>query len=139
MGVSFVKSTMSPSPNSISLYKAQTKIVQLNITELTADVDGNLVPTPFNLTGCSLYLTVRTNGDSPRVTIAKSTANSAQISITSPPTLGQAVITFVPIDTQFLICDKYQYDVWVVTSSNQQFPVIEVSDFIVQIPITQLQ
>jgi hypothetical protein len=138
MGVSFSKSTMSPSPNVISIYKSQTKIIQLSINQLVADVDGNLLPAPFDLTGCSLYLTVRTNGDSPRIILSKSTAVSQQISILTPATNGQATVTFVPSDTKYLEICKYQYDVWVVTPSSQQFPVIEVSDFIVEQPITLL-
>lgn len=136
MGISIPQSTMSRSPNALEVYRGQSLDVELIASQPTVDVDNNPTTKPFDLTGCTIYFTVKLNGSNVRALITKTSADSTQIQIETPPTLGKAIIFLAPADTKNLEPDTYQFDVWVRIPNGEVFPIVEVSEFVVLQPIT---
>lgn len=137
MGLPIPQSTMNRSVNAIDIYRGQNSDIQLNLKTPSTDVDCNPKFIPFDLTGCTLYFTVKLRGNS-RPLISKDSTDSSEISIISPSTCGQAIIYLLPTDTSMLDIEKYYYDVWVVTGTAATYPVIKVSEFNVLLPITEI-
>jgi hypothetical protein len=103
----------------------------LNLT--VVDASSN----PVNLTGCSIYMTVKSSLSDITNLFQKSTQNGSQITITAP-TAGQAQIYLLPSDTQTLDIRDYYFDVWVVLVSGARYAVIPPSTFTVQAGVTFL-
>src|ERR1700744_1918251 len=117
MGISIVQSNMSPSSNLIEIYRGQSKDIQLNLTQPSTDPYGKPISIPLDLTGCSLYFTMKEHSLDPDPLILKTTADDTQILIGTPATCGNATIFLLYSDTFYLepssVSKKYYYDVWV--------------------------
>lgn len=138
MGISLVSSTMTPSANSISIYKAQSKDIELDITKPSQDIDGNPIDVPFDLTGCTLVFQVRAQPGDAKLLISKTSASSAQILFQTPYTIGKAYIYIDFTDTKFMEPGKYYFDVWVIRPNTKRYPVIENSEFIIKQPVSRI-
>ena len=136
MGISLVSSTMSPAPNLVELYKGQDKDIELILTETAFDVDKNPIDVPFDLTGCTLYFQVRSSGESTIIVIGKKSTDITQILIETPPVCGKAIIHISHADTEYLEPGKYLFDVWVKRVDGKRYPVVELSEFVIKLPIT---
>lgn len=110
----------------------------LSVVEDVKDVHGVLCEQPVDLTGASVYFSVRTTNGSPVLLIGKDTTDSANIEIIPPDTCGNAVVHISPIDTQHMDPGEYVFDIWVVLSTGKRIPVIEPSEFVVKETPTKL-
>jgi hypothetical protein len=99
----------------ISVYRGSTKTLVLTVRDQAG--------TAVNLTGAAIFFTVKNDADETLPVISKSTAVVTQIAITNP-TLGVAQIYLVPSDTQNLDTRQYEYDIWVVLSTNNRHCVL---------------
>ena len=114
--------------SSVEVYKGESKTLQLTIL----DCERNAV----DLTGATLYFTVKGNLNDCKVLFQKTSAQASEILILSPATDGVAEIYISPSDTSALDAGDYKYDIWVVLSSGKQVPVIAPSLFKVIQPVT---
>lgn len=136
MGLSLPQSTMSKSPNALEVYRGQSKDIEVVITTPSTDVDNNPITIAYDLTGCTLYFTVKIRSSTTKSLISKVSTDPSQIEIETPVKLGKAIIHLLPADTKYLEPDAYQFDVWVKTPSNSVYPVVAVSEFVLLQPIT---
>jgi len=137
MALTAVASTLSKSPNSVELYKGQSKDLEVTIVQVGVDPDtGNEGDVAVDLTGATIYFTVKWAAGDPGCLISKKSTVSTEISINTPETDGIATIHLLTQDTYKLEAATYVFDVWVVLSSGKAYPVIEVSEFIVKEPVT---
>lgn len=95
-----------------------------------------------DLTGATVYFTVRTALGAAPASIAKTSANVLEIEILNqavPATKGQADIFIAPSDTASPpLLGKLIYDVWVVLVSGKRYCVVEPSAFLVNRAVTEL-
>lgn len=100
------------------------------------DDDGTLL----DLTGSTLFFTVRDNIGAVAAEITKTSADSAEIEILtqSGATLGQADIKLVPGDTSALAVGLHYYDVWIQLAGGERHVVIQPSAFRLNQPVTVL-
>lgn len=138
MSVSQVSSNITKSSNSIEVFKGESKDLELEVTKIAKNAEGNDVEQPVDLTGSAVHFTVRTMAASPEVLISKDTTNALDVEIQTPATDGLVLIHLVPLDTKNLPAGEYVFDIWLVLSSGKQVPVVEVSEFIVKEPVTKL-
>ncbi len=131
MGINILQSTMSPNANTILVYKGASKDVDLKIVKDIKDPNGNPFEVPFDLTGCSLFFTVRKTLQDPKYIIYKTTNDSSQIAVSNDPTTGDAIVFIGFIDTELLEPGLYYFDVWVQEPSGKRYPVVEPSEFMV--------
>lgn len=136
MGISIVKSNMSQSPNLIEVYRGASKEIELDIKKPGTDVDGNPIDEPFDLTGCTVYFSVRKEVTSPKVLIVKSSVLDTEITLSLPLTDGKATIILDYLDTKLMEPGKYVFDVWVKKSDGKRFPVVEPSEFVILPAVT---
>lgn len=135
MSVSTVSSNLSKSSNAIDLYKGESKDINLTVEQLASEAESNecvQVYSAVDLTGATLYFTVRKTASSATALIGKDSTNIIDIEILSPATGGKAIIHITSGDTANLEAGSYVFDVWVEFSSGKRSPVIEVSEFIVR-------
>lgn len=138
MGISYVQSTMSKSPNVIEVYRGASKDVEINIKKPGVDIDGNKLDEPFNLTDCTLYFSVRKEVGHHKVLIYKTSDTTSEIELIAPLTNGKAMIYLSYLDTKFMEAGRYYFDVWVKKLDGKRFPVVEPSEFIVLPAVTFL-
>ena len=131
MSISASGSNITKSSNSIELFRGQSKDLELTITQVE---DGE--ESALDLTGSTVYFTLKKKPGDAVALVSKTSASALDIEILSPAEDGIAKIYINPLDTSGLEADKYFFDVWVKLSSGKRFPVIEVSDFIIKEPIT---
>lgn len=96
---------------------------------------------PVDLTGGSLYLTVRQNIGDVSPSILKTSADPLEIEILPQvsPTIGQAKIYLIPGDTVGLATtDPYVYDIWVELADGTTYPVIAPSTFLIIPSVTNI-
>jgi hypothetical protein len=136
MGLTISQSTMSASPNSLEIYRGQSKEVELKITKKDKDVDGNDIEVPLPLDGCTIYFSVVKTLNDNKILISKSSVDVDQISITMPYSDGKAVIYIEHTDTLYLAPGKYFFDVWVKKPDGKRFPVVSPSEFVILPAIT---
>lgn len=136
MGLSIQNSNMSESPNLIEVYKGASKEIELEIKKPDEDVDGNSIESDFDLTGCTLYFSVRKSLNDPRSLIGKTSDDSDQIEILEPLVEGGAIIYLDYTDTNLMEPGKYFFDVWVKKPDGKRFPVIEPSEFVILPAVT---
>jgi len=135
VSVAQVSSNLSKSSNAIDLYQGESKDLDLTVTQLADEAESNEcveVLVPVDLTGATLFFTVRKTAVSPTILIEKDSTNIIEIEIVSPETEGRAIIHLTSGDTVNLDAGSYVFDVWVELSSGKRSPVIEVSEFIVR-------
>lgn len=121
--------------NSVSIYKGSSKTLCLTVNNGTGCDSGT---GPVNLTGATIYFTVKCREGDPSPIISKSSNVVGQIVITEPRA-GKAKIYLTPLDTN-LDPGQYKFDVWVVLSSGKRYPVvtpsiIEILPAVTEIPI----
>lgn len=138
MAISGANSNISKSSNAVDLYQGESKDLDLEILQEVKDVNGVPMEEPVDLTGATLYFSVRTKANSPDLLIDKQSSNILNIEILSPATAGRAVIHLVPADTRSLSPNDYVFDIWAVLSSGKRVPVVEISEFIVKEPVTKI-
>lgn len=116
--------------NAITIVRGSSKTLELAVTDLQDKV--------VNLTGASIYFTVRERLNAPNPLIYKSTGNVAEIEVIDA-TGGKAKIYISYMDTMNLEAPKqYVFDVWVVLSSGKRYPVVQPSVFEVVPGVTVL-
>jgi hypothetical protein len=138
MSISQISSNITKSSNAIEIYRGESKDLELEVTQVVENAEGNDEEQPVNFTGAVIYLTVRATASSPDALISKDSTNALDIEILIPETDGLALIHLSPDDTKNMEAEKYVFDVWIVLSSGKQVPVVEVSEFIVKEPVTKL-
>ena len=106
--------------NAVTATRGASKTLNLTVK----DKDGN----PVNLTGSTLYFTVKKKETDRVCVIQKISTDAAQIEVASPATKGTAQIFLQPSDTN-KDPGKYRFDVWVVLASGARFVVVKPSVF----------
>jgi len=103
---------------------------------LVTDNDGN----PVDLTGATLYFTVKDGLSATAITIlTKTSASSAQIAIQNqlvPATKGMALIYLVPTDTATQAPGQYYYDAWLKTVDGKKVDLLPPSTFEIRAAVT---
>ena len=115
--------------NSVEIVRGSSKTLKLKVT----DGNGEIV----NLTGATIYFTVKKNVKDELSLIDKSSLSISEIEIPNP-TDGTALIYLIPQDTASLAATNYTFDVWVVLSSGERFVVVQPSVFKVTVGVTNL-
>lgn len=115
--------------NSVSIIRGTSKTMKLTVK----DGRGALV----NLTGATIYFTVKKHEKDEHALIQKISTNILQVEIPNPSD-GVANIYLLPSDTTPLCAGRYKFDVWVVLSSGERFVVVPPSVFEVQSGVTFL-
>jgi hypothetical protein len=138
MSISGTSSNITKSSNSVDLYQGESKDLDLEIVKEVKDINGVLVEEPVDLTGCTIYFSVRTKTNSPDLLISKTSTNALAIEVLTPLTDGKAIIHLASDDTKNMDPSEYVFDVWVTLSSGKNVPVVEVSAFIVNAAVTKL-
>lgn len=126
-------SSIVGSENEIEIYRGTSKNFELTVCDDSGD--------PVNLTGARIIATVKCDVYDDKISIQKdSQVGPAEIEILtqSGDTLGQALIKFVPSDTQTLDPGEYVFDVWVVLSSGARHIVVGPDPFIIKRGVTVL-
>lgn len=113
----------------IELFKGQSKTFLLSVKEEPAN-------TPADLTGATVYFTVKRRVGDATAIIAKTSATVTEIEILVPETDGKAKIFLSPSDTNAMSPGNYVYDVWVELVSGKRYPVIEPSAFVLKDSVT---
>lgn len=116
-----MSSILAPS-NSLSVIQGSSKTLELTVT----NSDDN---TPVDLTGATIYFTMKDVITDPQAVLQKISTDTAQIEITTPRD-GKAQIKFLPADTKTKDPGTYTFDVWAVLASGKR---------IVPIPPTTLK
>ena len=122
--------------NAITVYQGESKTFLLVIEQPDPNNPGGCIP--VNLTGASLYFTVKEKvGGQPKLQKTTPVAEGIEI---SDARSGIARIFLDPEDTLKLSTKKcYVFDVWVILSSGKRHPVIRPSSFRVIPGVTVLQ
>jgi len=90
---------------------------------------------PADLTGSTIYFSVKVAAEDPHPLIQKVSADIAEIEIPNP-TDGIAKIYLQPADTQNLDFGKYVFDAWMINSAAKRFVVVKPSVFEVRPGVT---
>jgi hypothetical protein len=117
--------------NAVSIYRGVSKTLKLTVAQ--TDDDGDAVP--VDLTGASVYFTVKKELKDTIPVIRKSTAQITEVEVTDPKA-GEAAIYLNPVDTQTLEPGQYLFDVLVVLASGKRYIVVKVSIFEVLAGVT---
>lgn len=128
MGQRLVSSNITPSANTVQIYRGQSKTLEVVVKDDSCN--------PVDLTGATVFFSVKMNSTDPTALITKSSTDSTQILILTPTINGIAQIFIKPLDTQYLEIDTYIFDVWVQLPSGNRYPVIPISEFIIQAGVT---
>jgi hypothetical protein len=105
-------------PNALVLVRGASKTVELTIVGSDKK--------PVDLTGATLWFTVKERVEDRDPLILKRSTDGAQIAITQPFS-GKAEIYLFPGDTAKLEPQEYVFDVWVVLANGKRYPVIPPS------------
>lgn len=136
-----VPSQLTKSPCSIEIWRGQSKDVKVTVTYYVEE-NSSMVLRRYPLTSCTMYCSVKRVSDQTEV-LAKTSATATDIEILdqaeNKTTVGQAVIHWNSDDTQFLEADSYIFDVWVKTSTNKRYIVIEPAEYIIKEPVTRIK
>ena len=137
-GLTQSSSTMSKSANSLEVYRGQSDSLQIGIVRDEEDPNCKCKPSEVaqDLTGATVYFTVRLRIGDTETVIKKTSVNILEIQIQTPATNGIATIYINPEDTSLLNSGTYYFDVWVKLAGGKQYPVIEPSEFIIKEPVT---
>jgi hypothetical protein len=113
--------------NAVSIIRGTSKTLSLTVK----DAAGN----PVDLTGSTLYFTVKRKAKDKYALIQKISTDIAQIEIPNP-TDGIAKIYITPEDTTSLATTRYMFDVLIILSSGERYVVVAPSVFEVKDGIT---
>lgn len=113
--------------NALQVFKGESKTLKLTILQPDPDNPGGCIP--LDISGSTLYFTVKERADSPEVLIRKTSVSLVEIEL-SDPRAGIARIFLIPSDTSGLSTIKsYVFDIWIVLSSGERHTVVKVSTF----------
>lgn len=115
--------------SAISLIRGTSKTILLSVTTSAGK--------PVDLTGATLFFTVKVREEDEMPLIHKSSVDIAQIEVTDAIG-GAAKIYLNPEDTHDTDIGQYMFDVWVVLSSLKRYVVIPPSTFEVLPGVTEL-
>lgn len=138
MSIAGTSSNITKSSNTIDLYQGESRDIDLEIVQDVPDVNGVPTEQPVDLTGATVYFSVRSKPGHPDLLIGKNSTNALEIEIPTPLTDGVAIIHLLSSDTKNMFPGEYVFDAWVVLSSGKSVPVIEIAEFIVKEPVTKL-
>jgi hypothetical protein len=138
MSISGTSSNITKSSNTIDLYKGESRDIDLEVVQEVPDINGVPTEQPVDLTGATVYFSVRAKPSSPELLIGKNSTNGLEIELPAPTTGGLAIIHLLSSDTKNMFPGEYVFDAWVVLSSGKSVPVIEIAEFIVKEPVTKL-
>ena len=113
--------------NAIEVVRGQSKTLKLTVKDKAGVV--------VDLTGSTIYFTVKEKLTDPKPLIQKLSTNIAEIEVPNPVD-GTANIFIVPDDTRSLGRGKYVYDLWIVLSTGERNPLIKPSTFEVTLGAT---
>lgn len=126
-------SCVAPQPlgsQSISVFKGQSRTYHL----LVREDPGGL---PANLTGATVFFTIKKNLTDANAVVTKSSVLAVEILLLDQVNFkGQADIFLLISDTVNLAVGEYVYDVWVELGSGKRFSVIDPSLFTILTPVT---
>lgn len=117
------------SENSVPFIRGVSKTLTLTVVNLSGD--------PVDLTGASVYFTVKREIFDRVPVITKTTSNVAEVAITNPKG-GIASIYIDPADTQNLDIHPFVFDVWVVLPSGKRYCVVKEAVLDIQPSVTVL-
>jgi len=135
VSISSTSSNISKSSNTIELFKGESKDLVVTVTQLSEAASDNEcvdVYDPVDLTGATVFFTVRKSVKEALSILEKDSTNALEIEVSSPATTGVATIYITSGDTVGLDAGTYVFDIWVELSSGKRSPVIEISEFIVR-------
>jgi hypothetical protein len=115
--------------NTIYIPRGSSRTLPMPIT----DANGK----PLDLTGATVIFTVKQTVLDTSYMIHKSSVNPLQIAITSARG-GLVSIFLLYSDTIGKDPGEYVYDVWVIDSLGNRFPVIDPAPFVIQPTVTTL-
>lgn len=116
--------------NEIEILRGSTKTIEYTVL----DQDGNFV----DLTGSTLFLTVKRDmSDTIPVFVKTNKYSGPDVQITNPKG-GLCRFTIRPADTQSLDIRQYYFDIWVILSNGNRYPVIPPTVFDVQAGVTSI-
>lgn len=115
-------STLFPE-NALTIVRGSSKTLKLTVK----DENEAFV----NLTGATIYFTVKVSERDAQPLFQKSTLVPTQAEITVPRE-GVALIYLQPSDTQNLDPHEYVFDVWAILANGKRYPVVKPSVFKVE-------
>lgn len=114
--------------NQISVYQGESATITIKITDsLNKYVD---------LTGATVYFTVKINEKDPAHIVQKISTSGSQILVTKPRE-GTAEIYISSTDTITLNSGVYVYDLWVMLATGKKHPAIKPSVFELKESVTK--
>jgi hypothetical protein len=118
--------------NDVAVYKGQNATLEVTVKDSTGAKQ--------DLTGATIYFTVRTRRDAATASIAlTSTANPLQVFILTPQVdvdkKGKLQIKLLPANTSSLAVGDYVYDVWIVLAGLRHV-IIPPTPFVLLQPVT---
>jgi hypothetical protein len=127
--------------NSVRVTRGTSKSFKLSVSDLREETlstcpDRNNPP-PLDLTGATLYFTIKKEISDRLPVVKKSSLISGQISVINAKG-GTARIKLDPEDTQNLEPGFYVFDVWVVLPNGDRFCVTGPATFQVEFGVTLL-
>jgi hypothetical protein len=119
----------------LCLPKGSSKTYRLTI--YNEQTDPSLDPELLDLTGSTLYFTVKNSALTTQL-FQKVSTSSTQIEILpqTGATLGQADVKIGPSDTSSATAATYTYDIWIVLSSGKRYQIVPNSPFVLSTPVT---
>jgi len=124
MSVSFTQAA-----NTLTVIRGTSKTYELCVVDEANE--------PVDLTGATVYFTVKRCTSEETAVLQKTSANIAEIEIVTPKG-GIARIYLTPTDTKSLDIREYVFDVWVRLASGKVYAVIPPSTLSVQAGVTVL-
>lgn len=115
--------------NSVTIVRGASKKLALTVQ------DEN--DSPVDLTGSRLVFTLKTSLASEHPLLVKTSDDDSQILITSP-TAGLAEVYILPADTKGLEPGQYVFDIWLIDSDSNHYPVTKPVLLTVQAAVTVL-
>lgn len=92
---------------------------------------------PVNLTGCTMYFTVKERIDDVAPLFQKSSLNALEIQFTDPEG-GIARVYVQPADTFNAKVKPYVFDIWLILTTGKRYVIVPPSTFEIQPSVTVL-
>ncbi len=115
--------------NAVAVYRGMSKTFELTVKDATGAA--------IDLTGSSIYFTVKKSLKDPLPLIQKSAVSALQIELTAPRS-GGASIYLDPSDTQSMDSGNYVFDVIAILANGKRYVVIPPSVFIIESTVTSV-
>lgn len=131
-------SNITKSSNAISIFKGETKDIELPVTRATKQPDGSFADLVVDLTSAKITFTMKKTAEDSRPLIKKTTDDPTEIEVVGDPVDGEALIHLVPADTLNMEPGDYLFDIWIELSPTEHFPLVENAKFELKQPVTRL-